>query len=597
MNVHPLSALFPFIRVLFCGLLAVSAHSVVLGQSQDVGTGTNPSPTAIGVVNSDLDGKTMGYVLLAELSARNGDIEGAVAYYYQIAKEVKRDELFEKAVQYAFVMRSADHAIDAGRAWTQTMPTSAKAAVYWFTIMLRTQPKERSYDALKAALEKSDAAGKNALLRELPRWYGATAPTPATLKALERVLAPHRAAPQTAVYATVAMARLQLGASDTEAALALFQAAAALDARHPETIGLAAALLPLRPEILKRWFIAQIEQHGDSATVLNLVRWQAEQEGAGPTLAMLESAWRKHPNNPAVGLLLARYQIAALRWNKAKAMLERARQLDLDYSKDTSSDAVAAVSQEIRLRLAEVELIKNPQGSIEEWLEGVSLDRFDSEVLRLRLLQLVGKGELEQAALALAAAPDRTQDNPLDKAHLWDEVLRAKGRYPEALTALNERLAAAPNDKALQIARATLLEELGDTRAALLQLRQVVQDDPSDPLALNALGYTLADHGQQLLEAKELISQANKGQPNNAMIMDSLGWVEYRLGHLEDAAHWLNRAYERDPHPEIGAHLGEVLWMQGQKDRAIKVFQDAFDNLSPYPALVKTLKRLGVTLP
>ncbi len=538
----------------------------------------------------------MGYILLAEMSARRGDLEGAVGYYYQIAKEVKRDELFEKAVQYAIAMRSADYLVEVGRAWTQTMPKSSKAAWYWFTITLRTQQIERSYDALRLALDKSDIGTRQALLRELPRWYSDTPPTAATLKAVERVLAPHMAAPSTAVSATAALAQLGIAASDTPSALALFQNAAALDARHPETVALAGALLPLNPATLKPWLLAQIEQTGDNAPLLTLVRWQAENEGAYATLRTLQDAWRKSPNHPGVGLLLARYQIDALRWGQAKTTLERALQLVATPQKAAPEVSPTTV-QEIRLLLAEVELMKTPPGPIDDWLEEISDESFDGEVLRLRLMDAVGKGDISLAEQLLAAAPTPQEAKTWNKDDIWERVLRAKGRYTEALTALDKRLLAQPDSKALLMSRGMLFEEMGNTSAALEQFRQLLKRFPNDPLVQNALGYTLADHNLELASAKDLLTQANAGNPNSAMVMDSLGWVEFRLGNLAQALHWLTLAHAREPHPEIAMHLGEVMWAMGNKERATELFKEALDTIAPYAPLVKTLKRLGVALP
>ena len=95
------------------------------------------------------------------------------------------------------------------------------------------------------------------------------------------------------------------------------------------------------------------------------------------------------------------------------------------------------------------------------------------------------------------------------------------------------------------------------------QLRKLIQTQPDNPQAYNALGYSLADRNQRLQEADKLVEKASSLAPNDAFIMDSVGWVKYRMGDTSDALKFLRKAYDLQPNAEIGAHLGEVLWKTG----------------------------------
>ena len=123
-------------------------------------------------------------------------------------------------------------------------------------------------------------------------------------------------------------------------------------------------------------------------------------------------------------------------------------------------------------------------------------------------------------------------------------------------------------------------------------LRLVIGLKPDSPHAHNALGYSLADRKLRLPEARELVQRALALAPGDPFITDSLGWIEFRLGNLPEAARLLRQAYAARPDPEIGAHLGEVLWALGQQDEARRVWREARARDASNDVLLETLKRL-----
>jgi Flp pilus assembly protein TadD len=127
-------------------------------------------------------------------------------------------------------------------------------------------------------------------------------------------------------------------------------------------------------------------------------------------------------------------------------------------------------------------------------------------------------------------------------------------------------------------------------------LRRVIKLQPDHAHAYNALGYTFADRNERLDEARTLIETALKYAPNDAYIIDSLGWVLFRLGQTKAAVEQLRRAYSMRPDAEVGAHLGEVLWVDGQRDEARKVWGDMLKDHPKNDVLQNTLKRLAPSL-
>jgi Flp pilus assembly protein TadD len=142
-------------------------------------------------------------------------------------------------------------------------------------------------------------------------------------------------------------------------------------------------------------------------------------------------------------------------------------------------------------------------------------------------------------------------------------------------------------------ARALLNDDLDHVDAAVRDLRRLLELKPNDADALNALGYTLADRTDKKDEALSLIEKALLLKPGEPAIMDSLGWAQYRLGHLDEALHQLKLAFQKQPDAEIAAHFGEVLWAAGQKDEAKKIWEQGRKKDANNKVLLETIKRLS----
>ncbi|QGX40734.1 tetratricopeptide repeat protein [Permianibacter aggregans] len=162
----------------------------------------------------------------------------------------------------------------------------------------------------------------------------------------------------------------------------------------------------------------------------------------------------------------------------------------------------------------------------------------------------------------------------------------------EAYALIDEYLQSNPDDIEALYSRSLLAAQLGQPERTEADLRRLLTIDPNHVDALNALGYTLADLGRNLDEAQMLIERAYRAKPTSAAILDSMGWLHYRLGKLEQARDYLSRAWALDDDAEIAAHYGEVLWKQGQRDEAKKVWQRAKRQQPDHAALKATMQRL-----
>ena len=183
---------------------------------------------------------------------------------------------------------------------------------------------------------------------------------------------------------------------------------------------------------------------------------------------------------------------------------------------------------------------------------------------------------------AAPAAQDLLDRLLEDEPQRAPEILAARARFyadagdsQQAIDVLDNGVLQYPDSVEIRYAIASTYEEQGRINAALHELKEVLKSRPDDPAAMNAYGYTLADHNKELKYARELIERAYATAPKNAAILDSLGWVLYRQGHAEQALPYLSAAYADDRGGDIAAHLGEVLWQLNRRTEAERVWSEA----------------------
>jgi tetratricopeptide (TPR) repeat protein len=235
-----------------------------------------------------------------------------------------------------------------------------------------------------------------------------------------------------------------------------------------------------------------------------------------------------------------------------------------------------------------------------DWYREVGDDQehwFDARIREAVLLDQLGREAEAMDFLHQLQAQTGEDSEQLGSAYLLEAELLVRRQRPRDALAVYERaLGVLPDDTRLLYARALLAVEQGEQESAERDLRRVVELKPDDAEAMNALGYTLVDGsprgGPKLGEARELIRRAIELKPNEPAIIDSLGWLHYRLGDLDASIKQLRRAYEKQPEPDIAAHLGEVLWVRGEREEARRIWEEGRRKDPKNKVLLETIKRL-----
>jgi tetratricopeptide (TPR) repeat protein len=204
---------------------------------------------------------------------------------------------------------------------------------------------------------------------------------------------------------------------------------------------------------------------------------------------------------------------------------------------------------------------------------------------------LAASGEVDAAITQLDALNPGSDHERVQQVLTREQIYRDAKRMQDAMAALNDALAKTPKEQDLLYARALLAAEMKLLEVHERDIRQVLEMDPKNASALNALGYTLADQTDRYAEAVDLIGRALELKPEDPYILDSMGWVNYRLGKNDVALDYLRRALNHRPDAEIAAHLGEVLWVTGDRAGARKVWRDALKRSPDNETLQQTVER------
>ena len=242
-------------------------------------------------------------------------------------------------------------------------------------------------------------------------------------------------------------------------------------------------------------------------------------------------------------------------------------------------------------RIAE-DFRKDPDRAIKWYNEVDRGEHYLESQIRIAFL-LAKKGDVEQARGQLSAITPRGPGQRM-RIYLADgQILRNAGRVQEAIGVFTAGLEELPDNTDLLYARAMSEDKLGQMKPMEKDLRKILSQEPDNVDALNALGYSLADRTTRYDEALKLIQRAMELRPNNYFILDSMGWVNYRLGHYQEAVNYLRRALDMSSDSEIAAHLTEVLWVMGDKDGARAVWDKALKVAPGNKALLDVMNRLN----
>lgn len=515
-------------------------------------------------------------LMVAELGGQRKRYDLALGNYLKQAHKTRDAGVAERAYQISMFVGARQASLDAALLWAELAPDDATALQASSIELVRDGQLSRAVEQMRRALiEQGDASFDflAASASDLPE-----EDRQRLLQTFDIILKDypdHRS--------------LRLGK-----AILMYQSG-----HDEEAIRLCEELLRRDPEYVKALIL--------KGRILN-------KQGRGDEAeAMLSDAVKRHPDRPRLRLLYARVLVHLNKLNLAQEQFEELLQQSPHDVEIILSLALISLENNM-LEKAEVYFLQLLQMGQRKGTANFYLGRISQKKKRLEeaekyfrnvppgkeyihaqvaLVQmLIQLDRLEEAREHLQEARGRY---PVHAVHLYlleTEILVDKGRYREAIEIFDEAVIRYPESVNLLYARAMVQDKLGRSGALEKDLRKIIELQPDNAAALNALGYTLADRNDRLKEARKLIEKAYAIDPDDPAIMDSMGWVQYRLGNLEGALKYLRQAYEKFPDHEVAAHLGEVLWIMGHKKKAIGIWNGALEKKPESKILRNTRERL-----
>ena len=577
---------------------------------------SNVPAAAPAIENSPLDAPLFYQLLIGEIELRNNEPGAAYSVLLAAAKKSKNEQVFRRATEVALQARAGDLALRAAQDWKSALPQSLEASRYVVQLLVALNRSSETAEPLRSMIELTPPADRVALISSLPRFFERAGDRKSTPAVLEKALAPYVDQPSTRVAAMVAIGRAAQNGGDDARALDLVKRAHAYDALAQSPVLLALDLLPANPAaeaVVKSYLAAK---PADDVVRLYYARALSFTQRHADALVQIERVTRDKPDLPSPWLTLGALHLELRQPKQATAALETflAKVRAKPAAIPASGAAAHAVSRgaglddddmslgpdhgvsRAMLMLAQAAEQLGDFKAAQTWLDQIDDPQRALEVELRRASLLARQGRMDEAVQLVRQAPESNEGEARAKLLAEAQLLRESKLYEQANQVLDKANLRFVNDTDILYEQAMLAEKLERVDDMERLLRRVMELRPDYYHAHNALGYSLADRGLRLPEAKALIQRALELAPGEPFIIDSLGWVEYRMGDRTESIKHLRQAYQSRPDAEIAAHLGEVLWVDGQLDEGRRILREGKARDPGNEVLRETVTRLKVDL-
>ena len=515
--------------------------------------------------------------LLGEIAGQRGDVVLASQLFLDLAKQTRDARLAERAARTAAYARQPGLALQASKLWAELDPSSTEAQQASSQLLVASGNLKEAKPHIKQLLAKEDTRANGFLY--LNSLLENQKDKKEVLEAVKEFAAPYPKLPE--AHFAIAQAAWLADKSDVAKSELVtadklrpgWEAGAQLQGQ---------ILLKDSPEkalgFFKDFLVKYPKANDVRLSYAKLLVNQKKFAEAKPEFVKLNEAAKDRPEISAVvGLLSSE--------SNDYTMADKYFQQALD-------NGFKEKEQIYLYQGRNAERSKNDSKAL-EWYDKVAPGDHYFEG-RLAAANVIARSKNVDAAISmLDEVNDLTPEQQIIVIQSEASMLAQAKRHQESFDLLQKAVQNIPDSPELIYDFAMSAERLKKYDVMETQLREVIKQRPDYAAAYNALGYSFADRNIKLNEAKTLIETALKLAPNDHYMMDSLGWVHYRLGNLKQAAEYLRKAYEIQADPEIAAHLGEVLWQQGLQTEAKKIWADALLINPENDVLVSTSKKFN----
>ncbi len=547
-----------------------SRHAVALLLAVSAASAAQASASADSCARGDAWSLSMD----AERALERGAWPEAARQYACAARASDDPVVAERATREAYDNLQLERAVESAKRWLELAPTSEVARRYLATSLLRLYDEDEAAVQFAELLKTSYADRARGYLVLLGILSAEDNETGAA-RVMDKLAAGDATLPEAQYAASMLWNRAENGAK----ALAAAERALALRPGYPQA------------EFARVHALTSMGRNDEA------LEHSAMLAASGDPFMQLSHAWQLLGDD---------------RQDEAVALFEELRRGGGPAAADAASALASIAVDEKRFddasRLLEDAARDPQQADGLRWQQGRIAEARGNKIGAARLYQGIQSGPRALAGQLRAHRLLRDQGAPELAEMLMDDYLAAvpadtvdaasgvaailveEGKGNDAIALIDRALKVLPDD-GLRLARGFLLERLDRVPEAVTDMRKVVARRPNDPVALNALGYTLVDRTKSVQEGRQLVERAIAEKPDSYAIQDSMGWALVQSGQLEDGKGWLQHAWDRSEDPEVAAHLGETLWRMGRVDDAKKLWDEALAANPDSPPLKRAIER------
>lgn len=515
-------------------------------------------------------------LLVAEIAQQRKQYKIAAHYYLDVAYKVKEIDIIKNAVQYALWSKQKNLALEAVKLWHDLDPNDAQAQRFLIRLLLQEGKQEEALKAFQKILDNLKNAPEQRK-EQIVDFLRRQEDLKKMIVTAENLIALR---PSDAVL-LLTYARLLIRDDQLEKAAKIVNKILTVAPDHEEAVPLYAYILSREKDTQAAltWLANLLQKYPDHPEWREMyARMLTENEQYEAAIEQYEMLLQADKDDPETLYTLG---IIYLHLDK------------FDLASQAFKQLIALNKRENTARFYLGEIAEDQQNLEEalQWYHQVDEgEDYLAAQARIALI-LSEKGQLQAAIDHLHQVTPADDEEALKLLQFEAELLIRQEHHAKAMALFNEAVAEYPNELDLRYNRAMLADTMEDLEQAEADLRYILEQDSEYIDALNGLGYILANKTKRYAEAYDLIQKALKLSPHTYYIIDSMGWVLYRLGRYNEAIDYLRRALKMQKDPEIAAHLGEVLWVTGKKEEAKAVWEDAKKDFPEADILLDTIQR------
>ncbi len=526
-------------------------------------------------------------LMAAEIDFKKGNWEGPYVIMMGTAQQTRDPRLAQRATEMALASHQGEPTMAAIRLWRELAPDSDEAAQYFLGFVILSDNIGEAEAIFRSRLSAASPAERGLLMFQTQQLLSRAKDKAAASAMLERLVAPYAAT----LEGRIVLAQAAFTRGDKERARQ--EAQAALQLKPDSEIAMLMVAQVSTDEKTAQALLAQFLKANPNAREVRAAhaRLLVSARQFGPARDELLTLLKAQPDNLTTLYALG---IVSLQMNDAVNAESYLLRFTEAASRQADSDVDTARAYSLLAQLADD---RGDRKAALAWLDKIEEDDRGWFGAQIKRAQLIGKGGDVAGArklLAGLAAPTEVEQSQVLLAD--GQILRDAGKSEEAYNLLQAGMGKFPSNADVLYDFAMSAEKTGHLEEMEKALRQVMAQSPDNHHAYNALGYSLAERNVRLPEAFELISKALQLAPDDPFIMDSMGWVQFRMGNLRAAETQLRQAYALRSDPEIAVHLGEVLWQKGQQADARKLWREARNKDPKNDTLKSTLSRLRTSM-